>query len=42
LTKALKKKWQACVNLLKFDDAVEAAKMANTIDKNVASNNDLE
>lgn len=41
LPKAWKKKSQACLNLLRFDEAVEAAKQAATIEKSTASNNEL-
>lgn len=40
--KVLKKKSQACLNLLKFDEAVDAAKQAVSIEKSTAANNELE
>lgn len=38
-SKAYKKKFQACINILKFDEAVEAAKTYANIEKNIAANN---
>lgn len=40
--KVLKKKSQACVNLLKFDEAIDAAKQVVSIEKTTAANNELE
>lgn len=40
--KVLKKKSQACVNLLKFDEAIDAAKQVVSIEKSTAANNELE
>ena len=40
--KAYKKKYQACINSLKFDEAVEAAKIYAGLEKNIAANNELE
>jgi tetratricopeptide (TPR) repeat protein len=37
--KAYKKKYQACINLLKFDEAVEAAKAYAALEKNIAAKN---
>lgn len=42
LTKALKKKSQACLNLLRFDEAVDAAKSVYSIEKTQVNNNELE
>ena len=39
LSKAWKKKYQSCLNLLKFDEAVEAAKVYSSIEKNIQANN---
>jgi len=39
--KAYKKKSQACINLLRFEEAVEAAKTFVSIEKSVAAKNDL-
>ena len=39
LSKAHKKKYQACLNVLKFDEAVEAAKSYANLEKNHAANN---
>ena len=41
LVKALKKKSQACINVLRFDDGVAALKQANQIEKNTNTNNEL-
>lgn len=40
--KAYKKKYQACINSLKFDEAVDAAKIYAGLEKNIAANNELE
>jgi tetratricopeptide (TPR) repeat protein len=39
LSKAFKKKYQACVNVLKFDEALEAAKAYSSLEKTSAANN---
>lgn len=40
--KVMKKKSQACVNLLRFDEAIDAAKQVVSIEKSTAANNELE
>ena len=42
LAKAWKKKYQACINVLKFDQAEDAAKTYAGIEKSIAANNELE
>ena len=39
LSKAYKKKYQACLNVLKFDEAVDAAKAYANLEKNHSTNN---
>jgi tetratricopeptide (TPR) repeat protein len=39
--KVLKKKSQACLNILKFNEAVEAAKQVVTIERSTSANNEL-
>ena len=40
-SKVYKKKTQACLNLLKFEDAVEATKIYASIEKSMAANNEV-
>ena len=42
LPKAWKKKSQACIHLLRFEEAVEAGKQAASIEKSISANNELE